>query len=178
MNKVLRLLACTCLLAASAASQATTYAFSYTLLNDSVVSGRFDGTANGNLITGLSNFSVFVDGVGFNNNGHLYTYDVALNDDAGVVSFDGLASNVAVSDKYIYGGGAKFILVIGPFNGGPTDTIAYNIPAGNYGDGDGDYAPSSWHISAVPEPETYAMLLGGLALIGARARRRQRAAQA
>lgn len=32
----------------------------------------------------------------------------------------------------------------------------------------------SWHVTAVPEPETYAMLLAGLGLMGFMARRRQR----
>jgi hypothetical protein len=36
-----------------------------------------------------------------------------------------------------------------------------------------EFGPSS--VAAVPEPETYAMLLGGLALVGAIARRRKTA---
>jgi hypothetical protein len=56
-------------------------------------------------------------------------------------------------------------------------TNARNYTAGNFGllDGIGDNAPGFAPTSAVPEPETYSMLLAGLGLMGAIARRRNKA---
>ncbi len=53
-------------------------------------------------------------------------------------------------------------------------TNARNFPPGNFVllDGIGDNAVG-FGVSAVPEPETYAMLLAGLGLVGAIARRRK-----
>ena len=65
MNKIIRLLACAGLLAASAATQAASYQFSYHFLDGEVVAGSFDGNANGNLITGLSKIKKARRGVPF-----------------------------------------------------------------------------------------------------------------
>ena len=179
MNNLIRALACAGVLTLAASAQATTYEFSYTQLDHTIVSGTFDGTANGNLITGLSNFSVFVDSVGFANNGNLYTYGGPSSGFApgqGVMSFNGLATDIAVADANLFGGSAQSLLLIGRFNGGATDAVNYNTPAVNGGEGNGDYSASRWHlaeVTAVPEPATYAMLLGGLALMGGAARRRK-----
>ncbi len=56
-------------------------------------------------------------------------------------------------------------------------TNARNYTAGNFGllDGIGDNANGFAPTSAVPEPETYSMLLAGLGLMGAIARRRNKA---
>jgi hypothetical protein len=180
MNKLLRILACASLLTAGAAARAATFEFSYTQLDNTVVSGTFDGTASGNLITGLSNFSAFVNGVGFANNGNLYIYGgpaTGLAPGQGLVSFNGLATDIAVADANLFSGAARSLLLIGGFNGGATDAINYNTPDLNGGEGNGDYSASRWHLAevtaAVPEPASYAMLLGGLALMGAVARRRR-----
>lgn len=180
MNQLLRILACAAMLATGAASRAATFEFSYTQLDNTVISGSFDGTASGNLITGLTNFSAFVNGVGFANNGNLYLYGGPATGFApgqGVVSFNGLATDIAVADANLFGGAANSLLLIGRFNGAATDAVNYNTPDVNGGEGNGDYSASRWHLAevtaAVPEPATYAMLLGGLALMGAAARRRR-----
>jgi hypothetical protein len=179
MHQLIRALACATILTAGTAAHATTYEFSYTQLDSTVISGTFDGSANGNLITGLSNFSVFVNSVGFANNGSLYTYggpSVGFSG-SGVMSFNGLATDIAVADANLFGGATQSLLLIGRFNGGATDAINYNTPSLNGGEGNGDYSATRWHLAevttAVPEPETYAMLLGGLALMGAVARRKR-----
>ena len=73
---------------------------------------------------------------------------------------------------------------MGSFNFGTTPTSAYfnnlaagnyfyEVSGGNYGTQIGQVAFSSTMISAVPEPETYAILLAGLGLIGFISRRRK-----
>jgi hypothetical protein len=178
MNNFSRILACAAMLTAAASAQATTYEFSYTLLDNTKVNGTFDGIASGNLITGLSNFSAFVNGVGFANNGSLFLYGGPATGFApgyAVMSFNGLATDVTVSNNDLFAGGAQSLLLIGRFNGGPTDAVNFNTQTLNGGEGNGDYSAARWHLAevtaAVPEPETYAMLLGGLALMGAVVRR-------
>lgn len=60
----------------------------------------------------------------------------------------------------------------------PDDTPGRNLPPGHGGGGGGKPMPAPPHeqpVTAVPEPETWAMLLGGLGLTGWMARRKQRA---
>ena len=73
----------------------------------------------------------------------------------------------------------------GSFLGNNTTYDLANIGSGAYhlvvnglvsGNAGGAYAVSL--VSGVPEPETYAMMLGGLGLLGFMARRRQKGAQA
>ncbi len=58
-----------------------------------------------------------------------------------------------------------------------TFTFAYSIPGASNGSGQGlgdeGWGIASATVTAVPEPETYAMLLAGLGLMGAIARRRK-----
>ncbi|MRW90773.1 PEPxxWA-CTERM sorting domain-containing protein [Duganella sp. FT80W] len=166
MNKLLRTLACAALLAASAAAQATHYEFSYTMASGTKITGDFDGTAHDNLISGLSDFSVFIDGSAFAGNGSMLIFPVVGYDP--VVSFDGTATNFLLL-------GTTELLYIAPLNGGSTDSVGYRTPGVNTSEGDGDYSAARWHVTAVPEPATAAMMLGGLALVGAVARRRRRA---
>ncbi|MBV6319664.1 PEPxxWA-CTERM sorting domain-containing protein [Duganella violaceipulchra] len=180
MNKIIRLLACAGLLAASAAAQAASYQFSYHFLDGEVLSGSFDGNANGNLITDLSNISISVNGAAFGGGTHFYSFGVdgSYVDGAGLASFDGKANQfLFVNADVIHGGVPTHSLVSGAFNGSQTDALGfYDAIAGvGYGEGDGGdpYAAARWSVTAVPEPATYAMLLGGLALTGALARRRK-----
>lgn len=174
MNKFLRLLACTALLASASAAKAGVYDYSYTFSDGSLVSGSFEGTANGNLINGLSNFSVFINGKAFAGNGQLLISDITTNG-AGVVSFDGTQTNLLVLNSFdpaVYSNA----LLIGAFPGSATtNVINYSTPLGANGDGPGmvPYNTTSWHVTAVPEPATSAMLLAGLALVAGLARRRK-----
>lgn len=76
--------------------------------------------------------------------------------------------HVALSDDMVF----KFT-----FNGGATDFSSPHVKVNFFGD-DGDRKVGSLlshniPLAPVPEPQTYAMLLGGLAVMGAMARRRK-----
>ncbi|USX29284.1 PEPxxWA-CTERM sorting domain-containing protein [Oxalobacteraceae bacterium OTU3CINTB1] len=177
MNKITRTFACAALLAGSAAAQAGSFAFEYTMLDNTRITGSFDGTANGNLVEGISKLAIAVNGFAMPNSGNLYAYatDGGYVQGDARISFDGLATSLLAFDGPVTGVWTSSF-IIGAFNGGDTDAINYNIAGLPFnGEGDGDYSASRWSlttVSAVPEPATYAMLLGGLALIGALARRR------
>jgi len=182
MNKIIRLLACAGLLLASVAAQAATYQFSYHFLDGEVLNGAFDGNASGNLITDLSNISINVNGAAFGGGTHFYAFGIDAFQiiGAGVASFDGKANQfLFVNADVMHGGTPTHSVVSGAFNGSETDTLAFYsaISGVGYGEGDGSdpYAAARWSVTAVPEPATYAMLLGGLALTGAIARRRKSA---
>jgi PEP-CTERM motif len=161
------------------AAQAETFNYSYNLGNGSVVTGSFDGTASGNLVTNLSNISAAIDGVAFNNSGNLF--GSSYNSSAGgwvsggaVASFSGLENNFLFinsdyPNNYNY---SNYFYSITYYS----QAYAYNANSGQ--SGGGSFNASQWALtSAVPEPETYAMMLGGLAMLAALARRRK-AAQA
>lgn len=181
MNKTIRLFACAGLLAGSAAAHAASYAFQYTMLDQTLITGTFDGTANGNLVEDISKLAIAVNGFAMPNSGNLSAYgaDGGFAEGAAKISFDGLATSLLVLDAPVYGMWSS-LFFLGATNGGDTDAINYNIAGLPFnGEGDGDYSASRWSlstVSAVPEPATYAMLLGGLALVGAIARRRKPAA--
>ncbi|WP_249936291.1 PEP-CTERM sorting domain-containing protein [Janthinobacterium lividum] len=166
-------------LAIGPASQAATFNFSYTFGNGVAITGSFDGTANGNLITELSNISVRADGISFLDEGPILAYSWDRNSwqYSPVVSFDGFQSNFIFSDGYNG-------FAIGPF--ATTSTVPNlaeaisRTPSFYIEDRSTDGGiQSRWYleeVSAVPEPETYGMLLVGLGLIGFATRRRSKKA--
>ena len=181
MKKSIRTLICAGLLAGSAAANAASYAFQYTMLDHTLITGSFDGAANGNLVEDISKLAIAINGVAMPNSGNLSTYGTENGFVSGMgrLSFDGLANSLLVFDAPVTDAWTS-VFFIGATNGGDTDAINYAFAGlAPNGEGDGDYSASRWSlstVSAVPEPATYAMLLGGLALIGALARRRNPAA--
>jgi hypothetical protein len=166
----------------SAAAQATTFNYSYSFVDGTTVTGSFDGGESGGLVTGLSNISVLVNGTALNRGFKGYAFDTTTKEwtpTAAVASFDGYANNFIFSDssREDFNSNNMYFAFVTASSGATTMSVAEM----NYGrllqniayDGS---LQSRWHlqaVNAIPEPETYAMLLAGLGLMGALARRRK-----
>jgi hypothetical protein len=163
-------------------ANAATFQYSYDFDNGDVVSGMFDGTANGNLVTELSNISASYNGVAFNGSGSLFaaSYDYDLQwwtVGNAYASFDGTNNNFMLIDSnypvdtnftnYIYSLAAYGESWTWFYN--PHRLISGNDSSNNF---------SQWHlaeVSPVPEPETLAMMLLGLPMIAWTVRRKKSA---
>jgi hypothetical protein len=165
----LRHAACAVALLAATAANAATYAFSYHFLNGESVSGSFDGTATGNLVSNVSNVAFSINGSAI---GGAINADDSSFSGAAVFSFNGLANNFLLYDSTF-----QHVLLSAAFGDNVTNVINYATPLVAYAEGPGvdvvPYSAARWNLAAVPEPATYAMLLGGLALLGATTRRRK-----
>jgi hypothetical protein len=162
-------------------AQATRFNFSWTdvagiedggLTSSNQVSGSFEGTANGNLVSNLSNISVFINGVAFNKNGELMNYAFKYNEgdngwvsDIAQVSFDGTENNfLFVDDLYNTDFTSNFF----------RSQSAFNETAACHWWSYSDYVYISdqldhrnWKLTQadVPEPASPGLLLLGLACV-------------
>lgn len=171
-------------IAASSAASADYLNFSYTFTDNTVVSGSFSGTINGDFVENISNISV---NYGALFQGSVYAFGYNPNPPGGandqidpVVSFNGAKNNFifttspntsvsAFGDMFYYanntpGYSAVFVQNIATNMNSPEDPDAYFVRIDNN---------PRWVLTAVPEPESYAMLLAGLGMLGMAARRRK-----
>jgi hypothetical protein len=181
MKKFLQLACLVLSFASAATAQAAAFQFSFTFENSTIVTGTLDGTQIGDLVTDVSNIYLYVNGVGFPNNGNLHSAgkDWANEDQWGpaILSFDGNKNNFLMANEYgqfsIYWWfdplNAALATIwfpgVNPTNG---DELVYDGRKGGI--------PQRWNLSpvaAIPEPGQYAMLLAGLGIIGVAVRRRR-----
>lgn len=107
MNKLITIAALISAVFAAPVHAEAIYNYNYAFANGVVVNGSFTGTANGNLVTDLSNISVFINGFAYNSNGSLFASSMGMNgwgqlgwrSGGGVASFDGLQNNFLFIDS-------------------------------------------------------------------------------
>ena len=146
--------------AGGALAQTHAFDYSFSLVDGSVVSGEFSGIATGNTISNLSNASAFLDGISIFGSGPV-TID-AFNAGNATVSFDGMANNFyfhqVSGGDYVIGANVGYSGVCdGRIGCNHLESAKWSVT----------------QVATVPEPETYAMLLAGLGLIGAAVKRRK-----
>lgn len=194
MKKIV--LAAVAALVVASAAQATSFTFKETLhlgydaangnapVTGTKVKGSFDGDVSGNIISNLSNISVFLNGAAFVGNGALYASSVdpssGFVSGGGVVSLDGTANNFLFIDTdypndnnyhnffYNISGLAAAEAAVDVVNGNAGGIVAYDSPALP-----GSLKVTQASAAAVPEPATWAMFIGGFGLVGAGMRRRK-----
>ena len=153
------------------ANASISYDFSYNISDGNTLSGSFDGTASGNLITNITNLSVSYDGgapvTGLKNSSFTSTGPVF---GGAVISINGLANNFSFTDGpnpstyFTY----AFLSLTDPSLTTPSTTyIEYHIPgSGGIFKGDNPFIPANWSVSLTAVPVPSALWLFGSALAG------------
>ena len=163
------------LVALIGSAHATTFNFSYsfdpagTSTGGAVtITGSFEGTEIGDLISNITNASVFMNGTAYT--GPL----IASNGDTTGTAV--ISTDLAKNDFSFYDAGFNNAFAI---SGGQASAVNFALlDAGNNalsGAESADAARWTLTAAAVPEPATYLLMVGGLAAIGFVSRRRRQA---
>jgi hypothetical protein len=171
----------------STRATADSWLFAYTFASGDSITGSFNGTMVGDTITGPTAISASINGTPFVGSGALYESKLGWGGfGSSVISTDAHKNNFMFMDvQYpasccltnyflMVGSNSSFVYDIAAYAGpavGP-DTALSDTSFG-YAAG-GAFSAGRWSlISAVPEPEAYAMLLAGLCLLGFACRRKR-----
>ncbi len=167
--------ACAAALFSTSAAAQQHFTFSASL-RDSLpygeITGAFDGTLNGNLITNISNVFVWYNGAAFPTNGalnvfHYDYYDEWWVPNGATASLDGSQNNFLFIDGSL--SGSQFTSFFYSSSDLGDRTQVNSIVSNTYG-------PSTFRaqLVAVPEPASWALMIGGFGLAGAALRRRRK----
>jgi len=145
----------------------------------SLVSGSFDGTLNGNLITSISDVYVYINGLGPLGNGALFAdgYDISTSSyvsGGAVASLDGTQNNFFFANSDLGAGDFGYNAYYYSFSQyGWGDTAFDNANGQNPSTGDTNFRAQVVEArqGAVPEPAAWAMMVAGFGLLGGITRR-------
>lgn len=165
--------------AGCSAAQATQHFTFSEQMGASLVSGSFDGTLSGNLISGISNVSVFINGLGPIGNGSLFAdgYDTGTSSyvsGGAIASLDGTQNNFFFANSDLGVGDFSYNAYYYSFSQFGWGDVAYdNVSNQNPGTNDANFRAQlvEGQRSAVPEPASWAMMVAGFGLLGSLTRR-------
>jgi hypothetical protein len=179
------------LAACSGAAHASTFDFSYTfnsISNDPapLVTGTFDGTLNGNLLTNISDVSVAVNGVAFNGTLSIGSWDPSAGEanfapNAAVVSTNGALNNFVIvdtNDPTLTSNWTNLFYYINGTAPGSQEVSLQNTLGLSGFDSEAAGGVGTWSLQPVPLPAALPLLVSGLGLFAAAKRRRREAAAA
>ncbi len=171
MTKLIRSILLSALILVGASAQASSFTYSYTFGDGSVVKGSFDGDASGDVIANMRNVTLNFRGVQF-----VGTLFDTVQEYGGIssASFSGLQNSFDFADTPDSPVNAGFASL--GLDGRQSD-MAFAYVYGQSALDDNyswtTYSADRWHVSAVPEADAWAMMVVGLGLVGAMARKRQ-----
>ena len=161
------LLALFALLCCGQSRASAVYDFSYQFDTGAVISGSFDGTpSSGGLITNLTNINASLDGTPLKGPLQAFSYTASGSDcptclaaGGAVASFTPLLNNFLFADATLpsLSGYTNYFYII-PWPNGASNPVATqyvnnnNIPPVIIDNYNGQFIPTNWSLTAVPEP--------------------------
>lgn len=162
-------------------AHATLYTYSLRDAQNNLISGAFEGTASGNLITDISNISLKLNGEDVSG-GHVFTA-LTYNEDThhweygSVLSFNGAKNNfLFINSDYIAGDYSYDAFLNSISIESVSENYFLHRPSSVYSSMLGAPAAYNWTVSAVnevPEPASFGLISLGLAGLGAIYRRKK-----